>query len=300
MSRPLIDGLRARFGADLAALVGRRRAPLARAVLITGLPSGTLARATFRLDFSDGHRLKGRRFDDPAHAARMRALVRQLALPGLPRILALRGAAVLEEWVPGTPLDRVRATPRLLRHAGRLLGAIHAVDGQGTLGPAPPTPEARCALIERSLAELAALSLLAHDQARRLLDAARAHRPVHQDVGIIHRDFCAENLVLDARGGLHVVDNGTLTVDARDFDLARTWYRWPMTPTQRRTFEEGYGPCRDLASFHAHSPFWSVAVLVDAALFRHHAKTADPAAPLRHLQEALRRPGRSPGRARAR
>src|SRR5262249_50894963 len=120
-----------------------------------------------------------------------------------------------------------------------------------------------------------------------LRDVIRAHVPDHQETGIIHRDFCGENLVLDPLGTPHIVDNGTLTVDAYHFDLARTWYRWPMTSAERRAFEAGYAACGDLASYRAHFPFWAVAVLVEAALFRHYAKTRGRRIPIQRLIELL-------------
>jgi hypothetical protein len=33
-------------------------------------------------------------------------------------------------------------------------------------------------------------------------------------------------------GRLRVVDNEALSVGACDYDLARTWHRWPMTDLQ--------------------------------------------------------------------
>lgn len=295
------DRLEARLGPDLAALVREVSVPLVRAVRITGLPSRVLARATFRLDFLDGRRLKGRRLDGQADAERIATLAGLLGLPALPRVLARRGAALLEEWVPGASLDRRRPDRETLRRAGVLLGAIHRAGRRG-LGshPAPPgiapSPAERLAAIDQGLGALARAGVLSAAAAGRLADAAHRHAPSRPATGIIHRDFCAENLVVDRAGRPHAVDSGTLALDALDFDLARTWYRWPMTSAARAAFEVGYATHRSLRSYRTHFPFWGIAVLVDAAVFRHQARTPGRRAPLRRLAELLGAPAATPGR----
>jgi hypothetical protein len=289
------DRLVARLGSDLAGLVEDVGVPLSRAVRITRLPSSVLTRAAFRLEFGDGAMLKGRRLESAADAERMAALAACVDLPALPRVLSRRGTAVLEEWVSGVPLGRYRLAPEDLTRSGALLGAIHgAVVPEASWTPTPPTPTERLARADRRLLDLARLGLLAPavvDRLRRLVDT---HVPARQAVGIIHRDFCFENLVRGSTGALHVVDNEALTLDAYDLDLARTWYRWPMSAAQRQAFEAGYARHRGLETYRAHFPFWAVVVLAEAALFRRHAKARGQGIPLRRLVALLAALDRGP------
>ena len=85
---------------------------------------------------------------------------------------------------------------------------------------------------------------------------------------MIHRDYCAENLLLAPSGRIHVVDNESIDVGPLDYDLARTWYRWPMGPRQRAAYWKGYARYRDPGSFSSSFAFWAVKVLVESSLFR--------------------------------
>lgn len=287
------------LGADLAALVTTVGARLVRTTLITGLPSATLRRATFRLEFADGRVLKGRWFDTPADAERVEILTRALGLRSLPRVWARQGAALLEDWIGGVPLDSVVPSLPRFRQAGALLGAIHGAatppSAPGTLPSAveaPPSVEARRAATVRGIDGLTRLQLVPGPAAHRLQTLVDAHAPGDRDAdrlerGIVHRDFCAENIILAPDGQLWVVDNGTLTIDAYDFDLGRTWYRWPMTREQWRVFAHGYRRHRDTERFVAHFPFWAIAVLVEAALFRHQAAAPGALEPVRCLDALL-------------
>jgi hypothetical protein len=95
------------------------------------------------------------------------------------------------------------------------------------------------------------------------------------------------SIVRGADGRPYVVDSGNVGVDALDLDLARTWYRWPMAAAERRAFENGYLEHRQTASFSTHFPFWAIAVLTDAALFRARARTHARSLPLRRLQQLV-------------
>ena len=288
------------LGTDLAALVMTTvGARLVGVAPITGLPSATLGRATFRLEFADGRVLKGRRFDTAADAERVELLTRALGLRSLPRVWARQGAALLEDWIPGVPLDSAAPSLPRFREAGALLGAIHRavtpLFAPGALPPAveaPPSVDARRAATVRGIDGLARLRLVTAATAQRLQTLVDAHAPSDHDTarpqrGIVHRDFCAENIVLAPDGQLWAVDNGTLTMDAYDFDLGRTWYRWPMTLEQWSVFAHGYRRHRGTEVFAAHFPFWAISVLVEAALFRHQAAAPGALEPIRRLDALL-------------
>jgi Ser/Thr protein kinase RdoA (MazF antagonist) len=58
--------------------------------------------------------------------------------------------------------------------------------------------------------------------------------------GFIHYDLCAENLVRRPDGIVVAIDNETLRRGFSEFDVARTWSRWPLTPSSHVLFERSY------------------------------------------------------------
>jgi aminoglycoside phosphotransferase (APT) family kinase protein len=107
-------------------------------------------------------------------------------------------------------------------------------------------------------------------------------------VGLVHKDFCRENMVVSPDGVVRVVDNETLAVDCPDYDLTRTWYRWPMDPAQAVAYLAGYRRHRSTETLARHFPFWAVAVLSESALFRLR-RGLSAALPLGRLRELLDR-----------
>jgi hypothetical protein len=283
----------ARLGSDLAALVATLDSPLVAATAVTGLPARARGRATFRLRLADGRVLKGRRLDAVADAERIQRVVTALGRPELPRILARRGAALLEEWLDGASLGRATPAPGFVGRCGALLGAIHATPadparwGAGSVEPA----RHRAGLLW-TLDGLVRDGVLPAATAAELQALADAHLPPAVAVGFVHRDFCGENLVRGPDGEPRVVDSGNVGIDAYDLDLARTWYRWPLTAAGRRAFDAGYARHRALAGYQAHFPFWAVSVLADATLFRVRARAPGWRAPLRRLERLLRHAAR--------
>jgi Phosphotransferase enzyme family len=284
-----------RLGADLWSLVVRLDAPLVAAWILTRLPSPLMTHASFRLRLANGRTVKGRRVETPEQARRIAELLPRLGRRHFPRVLAIHGHALLEEWIPGTVLTRVTASALEYERCGRILGSIHMTRLPDGRGAAPPSAVRRLAVAERQLAELVRVGALSEASFRSALGQLRANVPDAVAVGIIHRDFCAENMVLTPARDLYVVDNETIRIDCPELDLARTWYRWPMTPTQRAAFLAGYRHRRDPASFLRHFPFWSITALVDTALFRTQAQTPAPTLPVRRLHALLRQLERKRG-----
>jgi len=295
------------LGEDLTVLIATLDDPVVEVHTITGLPANGLGRATFRLVLASGRVVKGRRLDALADALRIRAVVTALARPELPRILGQHGNALLEEWIegktiaPGTRTGRARGDrhgdcdPAFLERCGRLLGAIHATpvpdgfsDGSSWARRAWD-PEAHRSRLEWSVGELIQAGALSSTTAVEVRAVAGAHLPREVPIGFVHRDFCAENLVRGRGCGdaPFVVDSGSVGIDALDLDLARTWYRWPLRAADRQAFEKGYREHRDPSPYVAHFPFWVIAVLTDAALFRIRARAARANVPLRRLERLV-------------
>jgi hypothetical protein len=259
---PIDDAARPRIlGSDLLALIAERGVPLTRAFEVTRLRTPARNRGAFALDFADGLRLKARRFDSCDEADRS---VRFAALLGAghARILAWRGKSALFEWIEGPTLAALPAIPAdLARRCGSLLGSLHGVDSALAGMPGSDTSEI-AAKIERTAALVRHSEAGTADLLRRAVDAAERARPPASSVGLVHQDFCAENLVLSRGRGPISIDDAALTVAPHDLDLGRTWYRWPMTRDERRQLAAGYAEHRPLGPVLAHFEFWAVAALL--------------------------------------
>jgi aminoglycoside phosphotransferase (APT) family kinase protein len=223
--------------------------------------------ASFRLELRDGRILKGRRLTGAARAARVVTILGLMDRRYFPRVIAQSGAALLEEWRAGEPLDPLHTDPVLARQCGEILGGVHRAPPPAVKVPSISRPADRLSRLEEQAGGLERQGALSTASRRRLITLARAHVPSDAAIGVIHGDFCAENLVCDVAGQPHVIDNEALQVGALDFDLARTWYRWPMMDRQATAFLDGYAVHRSPASYLSHFSFWILAVLVDASLF---------------------------------
>ena len=223
----------------------------------------------FRLQFADGRTLKGRRVDTSRQAEEVEYVSRCLGYRGLPRVLARRGRALLTEWIEGQPLTADRCDRQVLRQCGALQGFAHSQPLPAD-GAAPPsgTIESCRAGVERGLDALVESALLDERVGSSAAELARAYAPRGCALGFTYVDFCADNIVLKASGDVCVVDNETLSIQPCDYDLGRTWYRWPMPRSDRETYFSGYRDHRQPADFLAHFPFWAIAAVVDGALFR--------------------------------
>ena len=283
------SSVRTRLGEDLWALVQALGTGLAGITTLTTLPSRSRSRAAFRLDLLDGRVVKGRRLNSVGEAERVERLSRFLDPQCFPKVLARRGGALLTEWAHGTPLGSTADKAALFRRAGSVQATMHCrALPAGLLRAARVSEAGREARLDRRLDELARFGALPAREARRAWAIALAHVPPRRAVGLVHGDFCAENMVRGVDGRLRIVDNEALSVGACDYDLARTWYRWPMTESQAAAYFDGYAGRRGPDAFVAAFPYWAVMALVDAVVFRVRARTRDARAPLARLAALLR------------
>lgn len=279
------------LGPDLQALVEEVGAPLVGAAAITSIPSARADRACFRLTFADGRVLKGRRVEAEADARRIHALGALLPARHFPRVLGRRGRALLTNWIEGQSL--VAEPPAaVLRRCGRMHRALHRLD----VGPAFAGLRRRSVdwepRLDRLLAELVAASALDGDLATEAYRLVVRHAPSRPRAGLCHGDFCGENMVRDRTGTLRVVDNDSLAIDEYEYDLARTWYRWRLSPEAQRAYAEGYGVSEDGAAFAAHFVHWALTVVIESSVFRLRAN----APTVRDALERLRRLVQTEGR----
>lgn len=274
------------LGADLTALVAVLPAGVASVMPITSLAARRSQRASFRIALSDGTAVKGRRFDTAYEAERFAKLTRHLAHPQIPAAIAQRGTAVIEPWTDGKSLDALAAEET--HTLGASLASIHVA--------APPAGSQRD--IEAARSERRDRLTVNVDRLIRLgcIDSAFAARirsaaeplPTAVEIGLIHGDFCPENLVRTNDGQVVAVDNETLRFEALDYDLARTWYRWRMSDAQARAFLDGYRTTRSPDGFLRHFPYWAICALVDSVTFRATAEIGGVEQILRRLDAFVR------------
>ena len=278
------------LGPHLTGLVRALGVDLVRAVPLTTLPSDQLTRASFRLEFADGSVRKGRRLASVSLAERLAELVPLLDPRHFPRVRAHAGDAALLDWIEGEPLED-GGPPGLdeVREAGKILAALHArattpelrkrygCDGDGWQGR-----------LRRNLDALSRADILTDGEWQRAVELTEAHRPTDVTVGLVHGDFCAENMVRTPDGGVAVVDNETVTLDVPGYDLGRTWYRWSLDAPARDAFYEGYDSLGESRHFRSHAIYWGVAVLAEAAIFRAEGDTPGRDVPVDRLRSLLR------------
>lgn len=279
---------RAIVDADVAAVLAGIGARATGAVRITGLPSSRSDHATFRVTLDDGRVVKTRRLSRAGKARRFVGLARGLASAQLAPILAHEGRICVEGWIDGVPLSALPPCGERLRAAADLLGALHATRRlQGRRVARRGAPARVLQRAERQLGRLAAAAVLTPARAAELARVLRSATPARAPIGLIHGDFCAENLVEDARGRLVAVDNESLRLDFLDFDLARTWARWPMPDPDWDAFLARYARWRGEPVDAAAAPFWRAAAIVKSLHLRTARRTALRDAPLRRLDELL-------------
>jgi hypothetical protein len=237
------------------------------------------------LTFADGTTLKGSRLETADTAALVATLAPDLgAGTVVARIVAHAGSALLSEWVEERHLATWRVPTRccaLRRGPGSV---VHALIPAGD-----PREEAHWR--RTSVVDLDALE-------ERLAALASPSTPgtctsVGQEacaVGVCLVDYCPENIVLRRQGEPCLIDIETVSIAPCDYDLARTWYRWPMTGEQCDAYLAGYRDHRDASAFLVHAPFWHIAALANGALFRHRRLSGAPAV-LAALRPAARRRG---------
>jgi Ser/Thr protein kinase RdoA (MazF antagonist) len=275
------------FGDDLDVLLKDIDAEVVGAEELTRLVSRRQRKAVFKLELADGRLLKARRYKASQEAVIAAALTRFLDHRHYSRVQAALGTTTLEDWIPGSLLTPEAVTPEQAHRAGELLGQLHRTSGLPGPETSPvPTIEVHTALMEQHLAALVAQGALDESIATRICELAERTKPREFQTGLIHGDFCAENMILGPTGELVLIDNESLCVGALDFDVARAWCRWPMTRANRRAFTAGYTQYRELESFSLHGKFWALrALLMSAYVQLKHERPCQP------VLEALQRLG---------
>jgi aminoglycoside phosphotransferase (APT) family kinase protein len=256
------------------------------AEVLTLSPDPLLPRALYRVAVDGGVRLKARRFESDAAAALQQELMAATP-PAFARILSRRGAVLIEEWVDGLPVTDEPPLETHVRAGGSLLATLHRITSHETrtFRGTESTAETR-ALCETRLARVHESGALDAASVARLLAVLEADDPGQVVTGLTHRDLCGENMVVDAAGTLRVIDNERMIVGPLALDLARTWYRWNLSPTATDWLAASYTAGGGLAEARAHQMFWRIVGTTASAIFRirsGHAGSSRPVECLRHL-----------------
>ncbi len=255
--------------------------------LINGLFGGApyIHGATFCIFFANGTRLKARYWPKDSHIHFQMNVVERLPRAHFPIVLVHSDHSTLEQWIEGESIRDSR-DELMIMESGRLLGLIHRTPPPDSSPDQVYTSiqEYEFCLIE-GLDQLRFLELVDEPFARRVQSAAITAKPCTVDVGLIHRDFCGDNLVI-SNHLVCCIDNTTFSVGPFDADLARTWYRWKLPAEYWRMFLQGYTIHRDSTFFREHEIFWKASVLVRATLMRFRSGLVDQAMiPLNQLRE---------------
>ena len=281
------------LGLDLCWLIDAVGVPVVEVRQVTTIPAVDGQRGSFRVTLADGQTLKARRLRTPGDVERVTRLSSVLDPRFFPPILAHRGCGVLTRWIPGRSLRRDEWASSDLRTCGRLHAAIHRRPVAADLAPWRRSPVRSEQRLEQLLDELVEHRALDACQANAVQDLTSLTAPPSQSTAVCHRDFCGDNIVMTPGGQLCVVDNETIAIDAPEYDLARTWYRWPMTEDQQQAYAEGYGAHEHVGRFSAHFLHWALVVLVESAAYRARVGAATIRVPLQRLESLLRTDSRN-------
>jgi hypothetical protein len=249
---------------------------------ITRLRGDAFVRTTYRIDLADGTTIKARHFQDAGHAARLFAARRRVPREFVPAF-HLDGGVLLERWIPGNTLESAPPASHV-EAAGVLLASLHLTTPRGLLPAATPSWIDRANTDLRLLVEAGALDGDTAARARALLVRLN---PATGETVIGHYDFCGENMAIDGRGVLHVFDNERIGPGPLAYDLARTRYRWALSPDDWQQFLAAYTRVLASDAVETAARFWDVVVSIQSAAIRLHGVGLPLATPIAALRRAL-------------
>ncbi|MFN7734396.1 MAG: glycosyltransferase [Pirellula sp.] len=203
--------------------------------------------------------------EDVERHVQIRAANRSLPMPDI----VLAGSCFLaERWIDGQPLQPTDINGDLMYLLGDVVGtfAKQPCDLQPELERLRSSKGALDKL-QTFLLEFQSQGVLAPEICEALHERAAANAPMCSESGFVHLDLKPENIV-KTKDGMVVIDNESLSLGALDYELARIWLFWSLTPHERSRFLEGYRNHRCTKSFLLHELFWSIVALVNSLWYR--------------------------------
>jgi aminoglycoside phosphotransferase (APT) family kinase protein len=244
-------------------------------------------RSALRIDLEDGRVLKARRLEDEA-TARQLFEIRQGAPAGFAPVLHCHGPVLLEAWVEGESLAQRFATAAQLIEAATLLACLHCTPQMFSQrlpaieGTAPEREKA-----ERARGRLAAGDHLPDTESEAIGAALERLDPGQALVGLVHTDFCGENMVIDPDGRLHVIDSERMGLGALGLDVARTWYRWMLPSSAWECFRVNYQARMPHEDALRHFAFWGLVATLKSAALRLDLDPARVRVPIECLRQVM-------------
>jgi aminoglycoside phosphotransferase len=271
---------------ELLELIQRKMgAAVASCQMVTTIISPSPRRA-FRVELEDGRLIKVRQLVSEARAQRIKKYLLLLNGRHFPKLLANEDKFLFLEWIDGTPLNSLPEPVKIFEEAGRILGWVHSVPAQRAADE-----ETQLDWLDNKMlpnAEmLKAWKLLSSSEASKLHDFLQAHRPQDNSVGLMHGDFCGENLVLGPKGIIYSIDNESLEIGFPQADVSRALMRWGLEKETRAAFLNGYGECGDLDEFLRQERFWNLVSLLKTVKFRYQCRGANYQSALIKLKTRL-------------
>ena len=168
---------------ELAELVANAGLDIVQAVDVSTVRDAPHGKHTFRFRLANGESLKGRVCESAERAAQVARLSAHLDGGRFPRVLGHNGAALLEEWWEGRPLDETEWTLERLHECGEILGRLHA-----ERRPTPPdrTPSRELERLEGRIGRLVDDDALDREEADGILASAAESIPTRVDWGLVH------------------------------------------------------------------------------------------------------------------
>jgi thiamine kinase-like enzyme len=238
--------------------------PLVSAAPVTRLPR------TYLVSTKVGSLVKirfGRREDVTERAAALSAAVADKRVPAP---IARVGRVTAETWVEGSVLSSIRLSARHLDAAADLLAHLHRFQGvPGEYLPRYQLTRPIHQRAERQLTELAGAQVVPQSNLPELRSILDGGLPARARWGLVHGDLCAENLVWRTDGTLVSIDNEAIGRGFIEYDVARTWYRWPMPASAGARFERSYRAALGInAPSHVEQRAWRLAAVLKGVHLR--------------------------------
>ncbi|MBY0276743.1 phosphotransferase [Candidatus Binatia bacterium] len=249
---------------DIEVALERLRIRARRIELVSPLGERKGVRIAYRVDTDDGRTVKLRHFGSASTAEAHLALRAGIDDDFAPASTSC-GPVLFEAWIEGNELIAHEADRRAAE-AGALLGRLHARPLAAGCGPVRGDTARWRAAAQSDLAILHRAGSLSSAEVAGLEAQLARRDPGSARTSLIHKDFCAENMVVDGSGRLRVIDNEQLEIGPSGFDLGRTFHRWPMSAGAWVRFLGGY---RSTAPEVPEAiAFWKIAAtLVGARVF---------------------------------
>jgi hypothetical protein len=184
---------------------------------------------TFMVTTADRTPLKARVCVNTHWAQRAASLAKRLDDPAIAVPLGHVGRVTVEPWVDGAPLCSMPPAAEHVSAAADLLRRIHRFPGiNGERLPRSRATRGLRSAVRGCVADLTAAGVLHPGDARGVTEIVERGLPVTAAWGLMHGDLCGANLVVRPGGDLVSIDNEHIRRGFLEFDLARTWYRWPL------------------------------------------------------------------------